>query len=280
MRKWILPISACMLMAVVYASRAHGLNAAGILKSKRKWILPVLAFMLAIVYLSRADDVDPAKILKSSDLARGGGFPGIVWNVHLVAKSSDSEQVRELTVKAANRDSLVEFSAPAKVKGQKMLTVGRNMWFVQPGLQKPVPISPRQRLMGEASNGDIAATDYAGDYTPALMGQEVVDGENCYVLDLHANNKSATYDRIVYWVSKARLVGVKADFYTVSGKKLKTALLEYHNEIQYQGRNIAFVSRMVILDALNPASVTTMNYNDIRVARIATEEFNVNLLTN
>ncbi len=134
--------------------------------------------------------------------------------------------------------------------------------------------------MGEASNGDIAATDYAGDYTPASMGQEVVDGESCYVLDLHANNKAATYDRIVYWISKTRLVGVKADFYTVSGKKLKTALLEYHNELQYQGRKIPFISRMVILDALNPASVTTMNYNEIRVARIPAEEFNVNLLTN
>jgi hypothetical protein len=280
MRKWILPIGACMLMGLVYASTAQGLTAARLFKFSRKWILPVIVFMLAVVFLARADDADAAKILKSSDMARGGGFPGIVWNVHLVSKSSNTEQTRDLTVKAANRDSLVEFSAPAKVKGQKMLTVGRNMWFVQPGLQKPVPISPRQRLMGEASNGDIAATDYAGDYTPALTGQEVVEGENCYILDLRANNKAATYDRIVYWISKSRLVGVKADFYTVSGKKMKTALLQYHNEIQYQGRNIAFISRMVILDALNPASVTTMDYNDIRVARIPAEEFNVNLLSN
>jgi outer membrane lipoprotein-sorting protein len=241
----------------------------------------IIAFLLLIVVCgSGADDQNAAQILKSSDVARGGGFPGIIWSVHLVAKSTDSEQVRELTVKAANGDSLVEFSAPAKVKGQKMLTVGRNMWFLQPGLQKPVPISPRQRLMGEASNGDIAATDYAGDYTPALIGQEAVEGENCYVLDLRANSKAATYDRIVYWVSKARLVGVKAEFYTVSGKKLKTALLEYRNEIRYQGRNIAFVSRMVILDALNPASVTTMNYSDVQIARIRAEEFNINLLTN
>jgi hypothetical protein len=246
---------------------------------KRIW--PFIAFMLlAVIHGAAADDRTAAQILKSSDVARGGGFPGIIWNVHLVAKTTDSEQVRELTVRAANGDSLVEFSAPAKVKGQKLLTVGRNMWFLQPGLQKPVPISPRQRLMGEAANGDIAATDYAGDYTPALTGEEAVENEDCYVLDLHANNKAATYDRIVYWVSKKRLVGVKAEFYTVSGKKLKTALLEYRNEIRYQGRNVAFISRMVILDALNPASVTTMSYSDVRIARIRAEEFNINLLSN
>ena len=244
--------------------------------------IPFIIFfmLLTAIYGSSTDDRTAAQILKSSDLARGGGLPGIIWNVHLVAKSIDSEQVRELTVKAANGDSLVEFSAPAKVKGQKMLTVGRNMWFLQPGLQKPVPISPRQRLMGEASNGDIAATDYAGDYAPTQIGQEAVESEDCYVLDLRANNKAATYDRIVYWVSKARLVGVKAEFYTVSGKKLKTALLEYRNEIHYQGRSIAFISRMVILDALNPASVTTMTYGDVQIARIRAEEFNINLLTN
>lgn len=242
--------------------------------------LIIVSILLTVACRAGAEDRNAVQILKSSDVARGGGLPGIIWNVHLVARSTDSEQVRELTVKAAQGDSLVEFSAPAKVKGQKLLTVGRNMWFLQPGLQKPVPISPRQRLMGEAANGDIAATDYAGDYTPTLTGQEAVEGEDCYVLDLRANNKAATYDRIVYWVSKARLVGVKAEFYTVSGKKLKTALLEYRNEIHYQGRNVAFVSRMVILDALNPASVTTMNYSGVQIARIRAEEFNINLLTN
>jgi hypothetical protein len=229
---------------------------------------------------SAATDPPAAEILKSSDVARGGGLPGIVWNVHLVSKDSDAEQVRELIVKAANRDSLVEFLAPAKVKGQKMLTVGRNMWFVQPGLQKPVPISPRQRLTGQASNGDIAATDYSGDYSATLIDQETVAGEDCYVLDLHANNKSATYDHVVYWVSKTRFVGLKAEFYTVSGKKVKTATLEYRNRIEYQGRSVPFVSRMVILDALNPANVTTMDYSNVRAAQLPAAEFNINLLTN
>jgi outer membrane lipoprotein-sorting protein len=174
----------------------------------------------------------------------------------------------------------VEFIAPAKVKGQKILSVGRNMWFVQPGLQKPVPISPRQRLTGQAANGDIASTDYAGDYLPALTAQETVDGEVCYVLDLHAKSKSATYDRIVYWVSKPRLVGVKADFYTVSGKKLKSARLEYRNSVEYQGHRIAFVSRMTISDALNPTNVTVMDYAGVKAARIPADEFNINLLTN
>jgi hypothetical protein len=243
-------------------------------------------FMMTVCLLftgvsgSAKQDMSASDILKASDTARGGGLPGIAWSIHLQSKDSGSQDTRELTVKAAGHDSLVEFTAPAKVKGQKILTVGRNMWFAQPGLQKSVPISPRQRLTGQASNGDVASTDYFGDYTPTLTKEEVIGGEPCYVLDLHAKDKSATYDRIVYWVSKARLVGVKADFYTVSGKKLKTATLEYHNKVEYQGHSVAFISRMTISSALDAANITVMDYASVKAARIPADEFNINLLTN
>jgi hypothetical protein len=245
-----------------------------------KWLLQTLCLLFVASGSGLAQEPSASEILKASDTARGGGLPGLVWNVHLDSKDAESQQTRELIVKASAHDSLVEFTAPANAKGQKILSVGRNMWFVQPGLQKPVPISPRQRLSGQAANGDIAATDYANDYTPTMTGEDVVAGEPCYVLDLRAKDKSTTYDRIVYWVSKARLVGVKADFYTVSGKKLKTAILEYHNKIEYKGRSIAFVSRMTISDALNAGNVTVMDYAAVKAVRIPADEFNINLLTN
>lgn len=219
-------------------------------------------------------------LLKKTDIERGGGLPGLAWNIHALVKGRDSEMARDLRVKACKEDSLAEFTAPPSVKGQKLLLVGRNMWFAQPGLQKPVPISPRQRLTGLASNGDIAATDYAGDYIPTLAREESVQGESCYVLDLHANNKSVAYDRIFYWVSKTRLVGIKAEFYTISGKHLKSADFEYRNRIQYQGRDWPFVSRMTITDPLDPTSMTVMDYSNVRAARVPPNDFNVNLLVN
>src|ERR1700733_6784897 len=100
----------------------------------------------------RAEDPAANDILKRTDLARGGGLPGIAWNAHVFTTDQGGEQTRDLTIKAADDNILVEFSAPLKVKGQKMLMVGRNMWFAQPGLQKPVPISPRLRLTGQAAN--------------------------------------------------------------------------------------------------------------------------------
>ena len=240
-----------------------------------------LAILAQAVFGGSAEEASFATdILKKTDIERGGGLPGIAWDIHALVKTRDSELVRDLSVKACKQDSLAEFTAPPSVKGQKLLLVGRNMWFVQPGLQKPVPISPRQRLTGLASNGDIAATDYAGDYISTLAKEDTIQGEQCYILDLHASNRSVAYDHIVYWVSKTRLVGIRADFYTLSGKQLKSASFEYHNRIDYQGHDWPFISRMTITDPLDPTNVTVMDYSHFRVARIPANDFNVNLLNN
>ena len=133
--------------------------------------------------------------------------------------------------------------------------------------------------MGGAANGDIASTNYAGDYDVEKMSQEVVDGENCYCLDLKAADNKATYDRIRYWVSTDRLVGVKADFFTVSGKLFKSARFEYNNRTTIDGKSREFISRMVITSALIKNDVTTMDYGHVVIGAIPDSVFNLNLLT-
>ncbi len=217
---------------------------------------------------SLAHAMSAGEILTGSDRARGGGVPGIVWTIRATSNEERAGESRTMEVQATVENALVETLTPLKLKGQKILMVGRNMWFSQPGLRKPVPISPRQKLMGEAAYGDIASTDYAGDYEATLTGEENILGEDCYVLDLRGKNKWVTYDRIVYWVSKSRLLGVKADFYTVSGKRFKTAVFEYDNRISYKGEEIPFLSKMIIRDALHSQNETTLEYISIKVKQI------------
>jgi hypothetical protein len=238
----------------------------------------VVIAVMAILSGAAGGGEEPQAILKSSDVARGGGLPGITWRVKVTAEDGGSTQLREVVVKASGDSSVVDFVAPPKVKGQKMLMVGHNLWFVQPGLQRPVPISPRQRLSGQAANGDIASTNYATDYTARLLRDDALDGRECFVLALTANNKSATYDKIVYWISKAPRLGMKAEFLSVSGKPLKTAVFEYRNRMSYRGATIPFVSHMVITDALTAHNVTTLEYDDIKVGAVPASDFDLNLI--
>lgn len=246
----------------------------------RKVFCPVAVLFLytaVSIVPASAGAMSPAEILSKADRARGN-VEGIEWTIDMESVERGRTQDRTITVSARGYNSLAEFIAPPKVKGQKLLMLDRNMWFVKPGLSKPVPISPRQKLLGGAANGDIASTNYAGDYEPASMSEDVVNGEECYLLDLRSTNKKATYDRIMYWVSKSRLVGVQADFYTVSGKRFKSATFEYKNKIMVDDKPHPFVSKMVITDAVMQNNVTTMIYGEVTLKRIPDSTFNLNLL--
>ncbi len=237
------------------------------------WATSLAALLAVTAYAAPT----PQEILEASDRARGQ-LPGIVWTVDLTAREGTRETSQTLEVSASGDKALVKVLEPPRVRGQMMLFAGRNLWFIKPGVSKAVPISPRQKMMGQAANGDIASTNYAGDYEGALRGFEEIDGERCYVLELTARVKNVTYDRITYWVSVARQVGVRADFFTVSGKRLKSASFAYDNAIAYQGKTIPFVSRMVIRDALEADNQTTIDYTKVRVEPVPEATFNLSLI--
>ena len=230
--------------------------------------------LLCPLAASAAVNVDD--LLRSSDRARGGDFPGLSWTISIDSHESDRDDHQVMIAQAQGKKTRVDYTAPEKIKGQSVLMLARNMWFSKPGLQKPVPISPRQRLLGQAANGDIAATDYAGDYDASAVGEETLGDERCVILELVAREKNTTYERIRYWVSLARKVGVKADFYTVSGKHFKSATFEYGNRVSHDGKEIPMVSRMTIVDAINPENVTTMSYTGVVVKRIDSSVFQLN----
>lgn len=239
----------------------------------RPWLAMLVSMAMAGITATAAAAPDAQTLLKQSDRARGGGLPGIVWTVTADSREGGRDlESQVLEVKATADASLAETQKPARFRGNKLLQVGRNMWVTKPGLSKPIPVSPRQRMTGLASNGDIAATDYAGDYNGVLQGEEAINGEACYLLDLTARDRGATYDHIRYWIAKDRGVGVKAEFYSLSGKLLKVATFEYKQTIIYQGQSIPFISHMTITDALQDAR-TDLQYGGVVVQSIPASEF-------
>jgi hypothetical protein len=239
-----------------------------------------LAFLFAItpfgIKWSYAE-LTPKEILHHADEARGN-LEGVIWKVHIFSLENARQHERTLNVKARGFDYLATMISPPNVKGQKLLMIERNMWFMSPGIRKPVPISSRQKLVGGAANGDIAATDYADEYVATPLQDQIVEGDLCYVFDLQAIDKKATYDQIKYWVSKKRLVGVKAEYYTVSRKMFKSATFEYKNKVRLRNKTNPFISKMVITDALINQNVTTLTFSKPILARVPDSTFDLNLL--
>jgi outer membrane lipoprotein-sorting protein len=159
--------------------------------------------------------------------------------------------------------SLVRFAAPARDANKLMLKNGNDMWFFDPGSKATIRISPQQRLLGEAANGDVVTVNFALDYKAELAGEEdVQDGErqtrHAYKLTMAAVSPDVTYDHIEMWIDTENHHPIKSRLFAQSGKLLKTAYYR-HYELQLgQQRPM----ETVIIDGLNADWVTVMRFSN------------------
>ena len=220
---------------------------------------------------------DDEAILRAADQARGN-VDGLAWQVTIESTEGDrvtDALIYDIKVRSFNVAGVS--LAPAKYRGNKILMLNTSMWFYKPGLSKAIPISQRQKLMGEAAYGDIASTNYAENYAATRLPDEVVEGEPCYVFDLKAKEDKLTYDRITYWVSKQNQTGIRADYYTVSGKKFKSATMDYANSVKVAGAVRPFLSRITMRNELMNGSVTQLNLRSPRLEPVPDYVFDLNL---
>lgn len=241
-------------------------------------MIRVLVILLLMGSASAFAD-EASDLLKASDLARGGVEEGLTWEVRLRSWENNKESDRTFLVKAKDVDAVVEASAPAKFKGEIFLFNDRTMWFFKPSLRKPVAISARQKLSGQAANGDIASTNYARDYTATIEKDEVIDGEPTKVLLLKGKSEQVTYDRIRYWVGVKSKRALRAEFMTLQGKPFKIARFEYKNKISVKGKKMPFISRMTIEDVKDKSSRSIMLYSKPRIVSHPAAIFNINNLS-
>lgn len=241
------------------------------------------SMLLSFNAWGQAGAIDAQAIVRKADQARGGDLDSGIAMQSTIVSLKEGKEVRSYSVQIDSHDgnSLITFTAPAFSRGTKMLMRQRNMWFLSTDVKKPVPISPRQRLLGDASNGDIATVNLARDYAAKITGEAMVDNLACHVIELVARTKDTTYDRIVYYVTKADQLGVKAEYYTVSGRLFKTASMRYENKLATGGRSIPFLSRMEISDALDKKQKTVMTYVNPQLRSIPPSRFDLqSLMTN
>ena len=227
----------------------------------RSFLLAVaVAFLVAwaiVGHAATAATPDATALLKRSDTYRNG-WPAYTLRVKITnyeSGKSDEEHFYEVSQKGTDK-TYVEFMSPRE-KGRHLLMLGDDMWIYLPDTSRPVRITPLERLSGDASNGDVARTNYAVDYTAEYVREEKVGNENCYVLDLTAKRKGATYQRILYWVRVEDARPVRAEFYLTSGKHIKSATFDEYS----QASGISRLTRMTIYDQIRKNSHSVMEYS-------------------
>jgi outer membrane lipoprotein-sorting protein len=220
-------------------------------------------------------DALAAQILEKADQIR---FPSESFEVEVAVTSfSDGKQTDERLYKVLSRgnaNTIVQTLEPASERGQAMLMRGRDLWIFIPTVSQPVRLSLSQRLTGQVANGDIARANFSGDYTPSILRTEVIDGQEHYVLELKAVDRSVTYNRVLYWVRKSNFHPHKAEFYSVSGRLLKTS--RYENFKNLGGR--VRPTRLVLRDALREGEESVMEYSGMKLRDLPARMFSKDYL--
>ncbi len=229
----------------------------------------LLCFTTASTEL-RAASVDPEALVKAADDFR---FPSgdVRFRVKVVDfKKGKQQRESEYRVLSDGKGrSLVETVKPERQKGRKLLMVQSELWFYSPDIRKPVRVSLQQKLTGEVANGDLANTNFAGDYTATLGGEDVDGGKKLTLLKLKAKSKSATYAAVDYWLDSKTGAPVKAHFLSTSGKVMKRGYFEKYGSVLGKNRLV----QMKVEDAIEKSRVSVLHYSEFSREAISSSTF-------
>jgi outer membrane lipoprotein-sorting protein len=226
---------------------------------ERKWILVVMASLFLPIIMAQ----DARDIAKHSSAAIE--FETMEMTVTL--KIYDNKgNMRQRQVSVATKKfsgvtkTMMKFLSPADVKGTAMLiydyeTKDDDMWVYLPSTRKTRRIVSSEKgksFMGsEFSNADMSKPTI-DEFNYKLTGNENYNGQTCLKLETTCKDtkieENNGYGKKVSWIDQANYLSYKIEFYTSSGKLIKTIMYSDYRK-QASGKYFSF--HMVANNHLN-----------------------------
>lgn len=169
-------------------------------------------------------------------LERIDGAERVPYSVGVATQTitTSSGVERTLTMKTwtgENGDvSLMAYSAPARVKGDKILLRdgGDDIWYYMKRRDVTRHFAGhtrRQSAMGsDFSYEDLAQGDLTEDYSADVLGREEIDGTQCVRLRCVPTENGPSYDHLILWAAEDDHLTRKIEYYDEDGH-LKTLFL-------------------------------------------------------
>ncbi len=216
----------------------------------------LLAAALLLAGMAHAAPDVPALLLKADSYRGGNAALQVETEVTTLKRDGSTDKERRYTVFTQSQHrSLVLMRSPAEA-GQKVLMLGDDFWLLLPGSARALRITPSQKLLGDASTGDIATLSWADDYTGTLEGEATcADQRPCLHLRLQAARKGLSYQRIDLWLGRQHHEPLAADLYVQSDKLAKRAVF-----VLDKAAAPTRVDAMLLTDELGGGKQTRVRY--------------------
>lgn len=208
-------------------------------------ILIILVSLTIPFLLSAQEKVSGLDIIqKVYDRPTGNDQEGLL-TMTLINKSGD-KRIRE--IKQYVRDfgqeekKIMFFITPADIRNTSFMNwtynePGRDddQWIYLPALKKVKRISSDSKsdyFMGSDFTYDDLGDRHPTADTHTILRKEVLEGEDCYVIESVPKEEGYMYSRTISWIIKDKWIGLKKEFYDEDGDLLKILSVKKFNKIK------------------------------------------------
>lgn len=152
------------------------------------------------------------------------------------------ESVRKLVFEGfeglSRRDKTkVTFTYPADMKGAALLTHENgegddDQWLYLPAVKRTKRIASSNQsgsFMGSEFSYEDLVVRQLDKYNFRYIGDETIEGKDCFVVERIPKNKKSGYSRVVRWRMKDNLQELRTDYYDRKGDLLKTRMMHGHH---------------------------------------------------
>ncbi|MCG8312933.1 MAG: outer membrane lipoprotein-sorting protein [Pseudomonadales bacterium] len=195
------------------------------------------AFVLSLLLITHASasPLTAQEIIERSK-QNGKGFKDLTQKVKMVLLDEDGDSkervmlMQALTENDGDSFSLLTFTEPRREKGIALLTVAEQQEADKQYLYLP---STRRvkRILGGNRAASFRGSEFTfedlsdqstSDYRFELIGEEACGELSCYVLDRFPKTDESSYSKTRLWIDAQHFRPMKADFYDLDNRLLKT----------------------------------------------------------
>lgn len=227
-------------------------------------LLSVIFFLVAGTFSAFPQDVNIEEIVRKAD-EKFRGTSSIGELTMIIERPSWSRTVSMKNWTLGNDYSLIYITAPAKEKGQVFLKRDKEMWNWVPNIERMIKIPPSmmmQSWMGSDFTNDdlVRESSMADDYSQKLLGDETIEGYNCYKIELIPHDDApVVWGKVLMWISKEELHWLKGEFYDEDGNLVSTEIL---SDIKKMDDRV-MPTRLEMIPADEEGNKTIMIFNKI-----------------
>ncbi len=191
---------------------------------KQKILIAILVTLSIMVFAQSVNQI-------VSNVDKEKQFDTLIYKGSMTIKLNNETRVKEMVAwisedekDSKNRKAYVEFTNPED-KGVKYLKLDDQLWIYYPEAEESIKISGHM-LKDGMMGSDVSYEDTLENrrlvnmYNASLIGEDFVNGANCYKIELKAKVKNPTYFHRIIWVSKDNNIIMKDNMFSRGGKRL------------------------------------------------------------